>query len=378
VVDENNGPRLLKENLRRDLTVRQHPALWTLMNILIGCAETLNPFVARLREALNEHPAVDNVYQDLEMFWEGSDEIDILHLQWPRALFPNWRIPESTSLSDLEARLLDWKDRARIVLTVHNIRAHKQGSGDVFDTLYGLVYRHSDGFVHMGHESQRRLDQAYDVSEKSEVVIPHGQYDTLPNEVTKSQARRELQIPGEVTLAMVLGALRSPDELSLVLEGTNHWEVTGKQTFVAGRLTWTSGSLETHATRWYQRIRTLGRPISFQFGRFEDKTLQYFLNAADVLLIPRLRVLNSGNVALGFTFGRVVVGPNTGVVGEILGKTGNPVFDPDTPSSVGRALGEACMLSRQGKGDRNAEYARENMDWSDIAEQHVHFYRGLL
>jgi glycosyltransferase involved in cell wall biosynthesis len=347
------------------------------MNILIGCAETLNPFVARLQEALNEHPAVDNVYHDLGMFWEGRDEIDVLHLQWPRALFPNWRIPESTGLSDLEARLLDWKDRARIVLTVHNIRAHNQEAGDFFDTLYRLVHRQSDGVIHMGHESQRLLHQAYDISENDEVIIPHGQYDTLPNEVTQKEAREELGISKEKALAVVLGALRSPEELALAFEGMKQWDVPEQQMLVAGRLTWTSGSLRTHATRWYQRIRTLGRPISFQFGRFEDEKLQYFLNAADMLLIPRLRVLNSGNVALGFTFGRVVVGPNTGVIGEVLGQTGNPVFDPDRPDSVGRALRKACMLSRQGKGDRNAEYARENMDWSDIAEQHVRFYRGL-
>ena len=347
------------------------------MTILIGCAETLNPFIARLREALRAHPAIDDVRHDLEMFWEGNNEIDVVHLHWPRALFPNWNVSPSADLSKLETRLTDWKKQAPIATTVHNIRAHRQSNGDLSDRLYRLIYRYSDGFVHMGRSSQRLLHEAYDVPERDEAIIPHGQYDTRPNEVSKEQARWKLRIPEEAVLALVFGALRDPDELSLVLEGAKWWETPSKHMLVAGRFTWTSGALQTHATRWYQRLQTFGRPISFRFDRFDDDCLQYFLNAADVLLIPRLRVLNSGNVALGFTFGRVVVGPNTGVVGEVLEETGNPVFDPDTPGSVGRALGEACMLSKKGKGGSNAEYARENMDWSDIADQYVRFYRGL-
>ncbi len=50
---------------------------------------------------------------------------------------------------------------------------------------------------------------------------------------------------------------------------------------------------------------------------------------ADVLFIPIIKSLNSGNVALGNTFGKVVVGPNYGVIGEELEKLGNPVFDVD-------------------------------------------------
>jgi glycosyltransferase involved in cell wall biosynthesis len=346
------------------------------MNILIGCTETLNPFVAQLRDALEEHPEVNGVYHDLERFWSGDEAIDIVHLQWPGALFPNWEVPDSEDLSGLESRLADWRRSAHIALTVHNIRAHNQSNGGLFDSLYRLVHQYSDGFIHMGKASRRLLHETYDLS-GADTIIPHGRYDTLPNQVTRKQARERFGVAENDSVALVFGALRSPDELSLVLEGTRQWTSPHKRMIIAGRFTWTDGRVQTHAVRWLHRMRVFGRPIGFQFGRFEDEKLQYFLNAADILLIPRRRILNSGNVALGFTFGRVVVGPNTGVVGEVLEETGNPVFDPGIPGSVGRALGEACVLSERGKGSSNAEYARKNMDWSNIAEQHVRFYRGL-
>jgi glycosyltransferase involved in cell wall biosynthesis len=347
------------------------------MNVLIGCAKTLNPFVGRLRQAIADHPQVDTVSQDLDAFWEGEADAEVLHLQWPRALFRNWRDPTSDDLAALETRLADWKKKARIVVTVHNIRAHNRSSSPSYDDLYRLVYRHADGFIHMGNASKRKLHEAYQLDAQREAVIEHGEYDTLPNTVTRKEARRRVGVPGSAPVALVFGALREPEEMKLVLEGTDRWSAPGKQTLVAGRLTWTEGALQTHPVRWYYRLRTLHRPIRFTFDRFDDEQLQYFLKAADVLFIARRQILNSGNVPLGFTFGRVVVGPDRGVVGEVLRRTGNPVFDPEDASSIGSALDEATALAEQGKGGDNADYAKAHMKWSDIADQHVQFYRAL-
>jgi len=71
------------------------------------------------------------------------------------------------------------------------------------------------------------------------------------------------------------------------------------------------------------------------------------------------------------------VGPNVGVVGEVLRETGNPVFDPASTQSVGEALERGCELQAEGKGDENAAYAAEHMNWTTIAGQHVRFYHRL-
>jgi hypothetical protein len=107
----------------------------------------------------------------------------------------------------------------------------------------------------------------------------------------------------------------------------------------------------------------------------EESDAQHYLNAADVLFIPRFHVLNSGNVTLGMTFGRVVVGPDSWDVGELLRETGNPVFDPDRPETAARALDEAFRLARAGIiGTRNKELALS--EWS--VEQCAAKYAGLF
>jgi glycosyltransferase involved in cell wall biosynthesis len=81
----------------------------------------------------------------------------------------------------------------------------------------------------------------------------------------------------------------------------------------------------------------------------------------------QIKVLNSGLLPLAFTFGKVVVGPDLGNVGEILKQCGNPVFDPKNYRSASVALMQGIELSKEGKGEENYLYAKEN--WSQEATQ---------
>ena len=50
-------------------------------------------------------------------------------------------------------------------------------------------------------------------------------------------------------------------------------------------------------------------------GFVSDQELPLYFGAADVVFIQRVKILNSGNLPLGFYYGKVVVGPNLGDVG---------------------------------------------------------------
>ncbi len=105
--------------------------------------------------------------------------------------------------------------------------------------------------------------------------------------------------------------------------------------------------------------------------------VQIYLKAADLLFIPRFNTLNSGNVALGFTFGKVVIGPGYGVIGETLNKTENPVFDPADLNSVSEAIKAGFDLAKSGHGIKNKEFANHNMKWKDIAADTLKAYQAL-
>jgi beta-1,4-mannosyltransferase len=82
---------------------------------------------------------------------------------------------------------------------------------------------------------------------------------------------------------------------------------------------------------WRRNIRLIK-------GKVPDKSVAMLISSCDVLLIPQVDTLNSGNVALEFTFGKVVLGPNIGVIGEELTKLGNPTFEPSNMDSLKGAV----------------------------------------
>jgi glycosyltransferase involved in cell wall biosynthesis len=126
-----------------------------------------------------------------------------------------------------------------------------------------------------------------------------------------------------------------------------------------------------YANMFKPDIKTHEEPI----GR---KDVQYFLKAADLLFIPRFNTLNSGNVALGFTFGKVVIGPDYGVIGEMLKTTGNPVYHPQDIRSIADAIHNGLELASKNHGLNNKQYAQQHFSWKRVAEKTYSFYKQLI
>jgi glycosyltransferase involved in cell wall biosynthesis len=331
-----------------------------------------NLFITQLREALASHPRVGRVTCGQGKFWNGPNGEDVLHIHWPEHLCPNQSPAE---LRRLHAALQEWQEQAAIVVTVHNEYPHYRDTA-FYRAAYRLTYQHADGLIHLGHRSREVVRHRYDCSlqDTDEAVIPHGRYSWYLDQDFRSDSRSEYGYDEEDTVILSFGSIRRPEELELLLTGFEAADIPRKQLLVAGGVVWPSRLSLRHYQLW---VRTLLHPVQFRSGFIPHEKVPDLLEVADVLVIPRKKALNSGNVALGFTFGKVVVGPSMGVVGETLRETGNPVFEPTEPSTLGRALEQARALAAAGKGKDNRTYAEAHQDWDTIAERHVRLYRDL-
>ena len=106
-------------------------------------------------------------------------------------------------------------------------------------------------------------------------------------------------------------------------------------------------------------------------GFIKEEDAHYYLNAADFLLIPRTTELNSGNITLGCTFGLVVVGKDTGDIGEILKETGNPTFTVGDDQSLKEAIEKAYHLKKNQHGIKNKKLAIEEWGVETIAKAYI-------
>ena len=118
----------------------------------------------------------------------------------------------------------------------------------------------------------------------------------------------------------------------------------------------------------------IGRGVDMQEMFVPDDEVHEVVDACDVVVVPRYNTINSGNIALAYTFAKVVLGPGIGNIGEELRASGNAIFDPRSRESLSRAVDEAIDLVRARHGALNLLRARNLMNWHDVADQHHRLY----
>jgi glycosyltransferase involved in cell wall biosynthesis len=349
-----------------------------------------NRFFVDLNGALAEHC---NIEQSSDAFWKMEGEYDIVHLHFPEYLTFDLTKAYLEGLSDdlieaVRTRLEFWSERARTVVTRHVLLPHDAIRDPQWEKLYAIFYRYADAVVHFAGASEKEFRSRYKSLEfhrgrpPRHRVIPHQNYASLPNNISRDEARKQLGISRNACVMLAFGAIRSDEERDLVLHTFRQLQV-GKKVLLVSR--WRETLPDVSWIRLKYWLRDLTRAyyrahpqyvLNYDFVPEEDT--QLFLNSCDVLFIPRLRVLNSGNVTLGMTFGRVVVGPDSWDVGEILRDSGNPVFDPDLPESAIEAVERGFALARDGDIPRaNRETALRDWTPKQCAARYMDLFTTL-
>lgn len=344
--------------------------------VLLPTLITTNPYVFQLIRALQVHPEVEVVQYGLQWMKDTKFKFDIVLIQWPEVML-NWKKPDLEDIKFVEETLARWKnENTKIISTVHNSVPHKEVNKYSFK-LYELVYNNCDSIIHLGEESKSVLKEkiSYSLKSNREYVIPHGNYEWFENSVSKSESRKYLKIDDNEYLVLSLGTIRNDEELNILKRAARYLKAFNSRLLVAGRLPYRSKkSLAYYQTRL---ALFLEKNLIVNEGIISDDKIQYYLNAADVLFIPRFNSLNSGNVALGYTFGKIVIGPDYGVIGEELKKLGNPVFSYNSSGSLKQSIEQALKLLDSDIGEKNKAYAMTELNWARIADKYVEVFKEL-
>ena len=350
----------------------------------IGSTDADNPFTRELIKGLVSDSRVLAV--DYGKFWLDADirkRWDVVIVQWPEYLV---RQDDYSSLQTFARKLEALRSLGKLVTVVHNLTPHYRESA--FNrSLYELVFQQSDGVVHLGAASPTLLKEAYPMTAQTPyTVVPHGNYECFGPGARKAKAREKLKLPLHGELVLALGQIRAQEEFDLAVEAVKGRQGANRKLLIAGRVTFGVKPYTGRLTTWFMRVvracrlmakARLSGNVYFHERTIPSSEIPLYLSAADVLLIPRKRGLNSGNVALGFTYGKVVVGPGVGNIGEALAAAGNPVFDPDKPDSLGLALNRAFDLAAGGLGEANQRLALTEWKWERIGGRLCDFFIEL-
>lgn len=337
---------------------------------------TSNPYVKTLCDSLNKMGV--NAVMSLSEFWNNIEIYDIVHFQWPEAIY-SWKSSISQhQVEALELQIIKAKKRkTRIAITCHNLRPHTISDSNVL-ALYEVIYRNCDLFLHMGEYSKQKLSELY--NNAKHFILPHHIYDSLYRfNKPKKECRVHLNIPEKACCILSFGEFRNDSERNLIIQLKK--ELQGKEFvfltpgFYRKRII-SKNPIETiRRICKYIRYKQLG--IKFKSNFINDSDTEEYFCAADIVFIQRINILNSGNLPMGFAAGTVVVGPNIGNVGCILTETKNPTFDIKNKNSIIEAITKANKLYQLNKGKENKEYAIQHWSTSNIAKQLIDIYKTL-
>jgi hypothetical protein len=329
---------------------------------------------------------------DEQLFWNRQGQFDVVHLHFPEYItFVHEQAYESGLTDELIRHTEDclswWGQRARIVITRHVLLPHDAMRNPQWEKMYETVYRNVHAVVHFASASidefrERYRDTKFVHGEPLHAVIPHHNYASLPNQISRQQAREQLGIALDRNIMLVFGAIRNIEESRLILNTFQGLRIPRKLLLVSR---WKEQLAKVRWIRLKYWLRDLNRlyyrlhpQYHFNYGFVEEADTQLWLNAADVLFIPRLKVLNSGNITLGMTFGKVVVGPDSWDVGQLLRETGNPVFDPDRPETAVEAVEQGFRLAAEGqRGPENQRLALSEWSAEQCARQYLQVFRDV-
>lgn len=336
----------------------------------------INPFVRTLVDSISELGV--EVTCSMDDFWHSWEHYDIIHLQWPNLL-----VDGLETVEPLKKHLQKIKDSGiPIVITCHNLHPH-YATGSIVNDAYDAVYDMVDCFIHMGEFSCNLLKEKYPAVRH--VIIPHHIYDTIYKSIpTKEEAIKHLHLNPKKKYVLCFGTFRHDEERSIAIQASDILsEHNGKilaPSFSPFFFRRDINGLKITLNEFIQHLkcRFKYRNIIITRGFVSDKDLPYYYAVADIALIHRKEILNSGNLPMAFYMGKVVVGPNTGNVGPLLQETGNPTFDIKDMASLNESIKRALELDIQGKGEENRQYAVDNFSSEIVAKQHRDLYQSLL
>ena len=333
------------------------------IRILVICPhlEVINPFVSILIREINSKEYAVNY--GIDVFWAMKEDYDIIHIHWPEMFF-RWRPPVDNDVERLSDCLRKWKQKGtKIIYTRHDEDYHYSTNKPVTKKMFDLIKRESDAIVHLGEYSKRETMKELNISEQINAVIPHHIYDTIyNNNIEKAFARDILNIDKNCIVILAFGYFRDREENLLVKEAFEQLDVENK--FLL-------------APSWENNEIIPEGNVFLGDGKVDENMLPFCFAAADIVLIQRLKILNSGNLPMAFFFNKVVVGPDTGNIGEYLDEDTNFSFDCNETSTASEALYKAVARINSGKPVNNEKFVRENWRTAQIVEQYRSLYQSI-
>jgi len=301
--------------------------------------------------------------------------VDILHIHWPD-LFLKRRFWLQAALACTSLLIILKRARraeVRVIWTAHNLQSHENTYPWLEKTFWSLFVRQLDGVISMstgGLAQTRKLRLG--TREILCAVIPHGHYrETYPDLTNRAKARERFGISSSTLVLGQFGQIRSYKGLEKLVNTWTAWRDRPEDALllIAGHPS------DKHLDEFLTLHASQPEGIQYHPGSIDAGDFQFFFRAADIIVLPYQRILNSGAALLALSFNKPVILPRTDALSELRDQVGSNwvyLYEGEFDDTV---LRDAVQWFW--KRTTAAVAPLDCYNWDLIAEKTVAFYSSL-
>jgi len=232
----------------------------------------------------------------------------VVHLHWNSVILAG-----AKDLRDARKRVDSFKERVdrftsaggKLMWTVHNLLPHDAEYLDEEMELQQFIADRCSVIHTMSRATDEAMTGILNLDKSKVLVSPHPSYEgAYEDYVGRHEARMTLGIDSDEIVYVLLGAIKPYKGVSRFIEGFDEFgaSATGRRRLIVAGEPDTS----TDTARLLDVCRQHPN-ILLDDRKIPANLVQYYLRAADIAVVPYLRVLNSGAALLGPTFGLPVI-----------------------------------------------------------------------
>lgn len=338
------------------LTLKNNQKL-SLKVVVLPDAGAENPFQYELIQYLQKHGmtvfigqkyALGSTFRALK-----THKPDVLYYDWVHSFILGKSLMWSGVKSlvfVLEIIYAKYVRRVKIVHTLHNLQNHAGIWLGLERIVYGFFLRQCDQIRVYSETTQTQAIQRFGlIWNRIKVIqdLPYHLY--YENNLSKTESHKRLNLNDNQFVYLFFGELKPYKGLHNLLEAFAQIAQPNDCLIVAGK---------SYDAAYFASIKEIADKIPnviFHHRFIEDNEVQVFFNAADVVVLPFVRIDHSGSVDLAMSFSKPVVTLKTDAMMKLLEHQQALLFD--TQAMLGNCLKNAKQIDRKAVGQQNFKKA---------------------
>lgn len=302
---------------------------------------------------------------------------DILHLHWTHTLIKSRTVLEIIIKGlRLIAEILFLKIiNVRIIWTVHNISGHGSENNIIENLIHRLLSRLCNAIIVHCEYAKLAVERKYKIVEyyrKKICVIPHGNYiESYENIIDRKEAREIMGFVKNEIVFGFFGNIKAYKGIFDLIDAFKRLKEGRVRLLLVGK------AENNYIEKQLRKIAEKDKRISLCLGFIPKDEIQIYINCMDVVVLPFKKVLTSGSVLLSMSYGKPVIAPVIGCIGEILESNNNFLYEPNNLKSLISAMKKSLRADLEKIGKQNFQLALK-ADWAISARMTAEVYKKIL